>query len=30
MDYRERAAGLEYARPVIIGDDVWVGGGTVR
>ena len=29
MDYRERAAGLEYARPVVIGDDVWVGGGAV-
>jgi maltose O-acetyltransferase len=29
MDYRERAAGLEYAMPVVIGDDVWVGGGAI-
>jgi maltose O-acetyltransferase len=29
IDYRERAAGLEAAAPVTIGDDVWVGGATV-
>lgn len=29
MDYRERAAGLEYARPVAIGDDIWIGGSAV-
>lgn len=29
MDYRERAKGLEYARPVTIGEDVWVGGGAI-
>jgi len=29
MDYRERAAGLEYARPVTIGEDVWIGGSAV-
>ena len=27
LDPRERAAGACYARPVTIGDDVWVGGG---
>lgn len=29
MDYRKRASGLEYAKPVTIGDDVWVGGGAI-
>jgi maltose O-acetyltransferase len=29
MDYRERAAGLEYAKPVTIGEDVWIGGSAV-
>jgi maltose O-acetyltransferase len=29
IDYKERATGLEYAKPIIIGDDVWVGGNTV-
>lgn len=29
MDYKERASGLEYAKPVNIGEDVWVGGSTV-
>ncbi|MDX9772669.1 MAG: sugar O-acetyltransferase [Bacteroidales bacterium] len=29
MDYRERASGLEYAKPVTIGEDVWVGGGVI-
>jgi maltose O-acetyltransferase len=29
MDYRERASGLEYARPVAIGDDIWIGGSAV-
>jgi len=29
MDHRERAAGLEYAKPVTIGDDVWIGGSAV-
>jgi maltose O-acetyltransferase len=28
-DARERASGLEYGRPIAIGDDVWLGGGTV-
>lgn len=29
MDYQERAIGLEYAKPIIIGEDVWVGGSVV-
>lgn len=29
MDYRERAAGLEFAKPVTIGEDVWIGGSAV-
>lgn len=29
MDYKERAAGLEYAKPITIGEDVWVGGSVV-
>lgn len=28
-DARLRAAGLEVARPVTIGDDVWIGGGAI-
>ncbi len=29
MDHQERASGLEYAKPIIIGEDVWVGGSVV-
>ena len=29
MNYAERAAGLEYAKPIVIGDDVWIGGNVV-
>ena len=29
LDHRERASGLEYAKPVTIGEDVWVGGSAV-
>jgi maltose O-acetyltransferase len=29
MDHRERASGLEFARPITIGEDVWVGGSAV-
>lgn len=29
MNHLERAAGLEYARPVTIGQDVWIGGSAV-
>jgi maltose O-acetyltransferase len=29
IDFRERATGLEYAKPITIGEDVWVGGSAV-
>jgi maltose O-acetyltransferase len=29
LDYQERATGLEYAKPISIGEDVWVGGGAI-
>lgn len=29
IDHRERASGLEYAKPITIGEDVWVGGGAI-
>ena len=29
LNYIERASGLEYAKPVVIGEDVWVGGSAV-
>jgi maltose O-acetyltransferase len=29
MDYQTRRAGLEAAKPVTIGSDVWVGGGAI-
>ncbi len=29
LDHKERASGLEFAKPVTIGDDVWVGGSAV-
>ena len=29
LDHLERASGLEYAKPIVIGEDVWVGGSTV-
>ena len=29
MNHIERASGLEYAKPIVIGDDVWVGGSVV-
>jgi maltose O-acetyltransferase len=29
MDPRERASGVEYAKPITIGEDVWVGGSAV-
>ncbi|GAA4754581.1 sugar O-acetyltransferase [Flavisolibacter ginsenosidimutans] len=29
MNHVERASGLEYAKPIVIGDDVWVGGSVV-
>src|SRR5207302_6663125 len=29
MDGEARRKGLEYAKPVAIGDDVWIGGGAI-
>ena len=29
MNHKERASGLEYAKPIVIGEDVWVGGSVV-
>ena len=29
IDFRERATGLESAKPITIGEDVWVGGSVV-
>lgn len=29
LDHRQRADGLEFAKPISIGDDVWIGGGAI-
>lgn len=29
MDYRERATGREFAKSIMIGEDVWVGGSAI-
>lgn len=29
LNYKERASGLEYAKPITIGEDVWIGGSAV-
>lgn len=29
MDHTERASGLEFAKPIIIGEDVWLGGSAI-
>ena len=29
VNFRERATGLEYAKQIIIGEDVWVGGSAI-
>ena len=29
VNYKERASGLEFAKPVIIGEDAWIGGSAV-
>ena len=29
MNHMQRASGLEYAKPITIGEDVWVGGSAV-
>jgi len=29
IDYKERASGLEYSKPIVIGEDIWIGGSAV-
>lgn len=29
IDHQERSSGVEYAKPITIGEDVWVGGSAV-
>jgi maltose O-acetyltransferase len=29
MNWKERASGLEFSKPVSIGSDVWIGGGAI-
>ncbi|HEV7349717.1 sugar O-acetyltransferase [Telluribacter sp.] len=29
INHKTRASGVEYARPIVIGEDVWVGGSAV-
>lgn len=29
LDATERVSGLEYGKPIIIGDNVWLGGGSI-
>jgi maltose O-acetyltransferase len=29
INFRERASGLEYAKPIAIGEDVWIGGSVI-
>ncbi|PKQ63012.1 maltose acetyltransferase [Labilibaculum filiforme] len=29
VNYKERASGLEFAKPITIGEDVWIGGSAV-
>lgn len=29
INFKERASGLEFAKPISIGEDVWIGGSTV-
>lgn len=29
INHKERASGLEYAKPITIGEDVWIGGSAV-
>lgn len=29
LDWRERAKWLEFAKPISIGSDVWIGGGAI-
>ena len=29
MNYKQRASGLEYAKPIAIGEDTWIGGSVI-
>lgn len=29
MNYKERASGVEFPKPIVIGEDVWIGGSAV-
>ena len=29
LDHLKRSSGREYAKPIVIGEDVWVGGGAL-
>ena len=29
MNYKQRASGLEYAKPIAIGEDAWIGGSAI-
>lgn len=29
MDSKERVSGLEFAKPIVIGSDTWIGGGVI-
>lgn len=29
INYKERATGLEFAKPITIGEDVWIGGSVI-
>jgi maltose O-acetyltransferase len=29
INHIERSSGLEYGKPIVIGDDVWIGGGVI-
>lgn len=29
INYKERATGLEFAKPITIGEDIWIGGSVV-
>ena len=29
MNYKERSSGLEFAKAISIGEDVWIGGGVI-
>ena len=29
LKYKERNTGYEYAKPIVVGDNVWIGGGAI-